>query len=115
MARDLSASRLIFHGPLITPQSPYLTQYLPHALICIENGIIQWIEEDIITDEQSDAALAARGLQGSDIIKLQRAEFLLPGFVDTHTVCPVYYRVENCWTMYTYYRQHAPQFPNLGR
>ncbi|KAG5729678.1 putative guanine deaminase, partial [Termitomyces sp. T112] len=39
--------------------------------------------------------LANKGLVDVDIIQLQPGEFLLPGFIDTHT--------------------HAPQFPNLGR
>ncbi|KAF8513533.1 hypothetical protein JB92DRAFT_2721118 [Gautieria morchelliformis] len=95
MARDLTASSFIFHGALITPQDPYVIKYLPHALICIEDGIIQWIEEDIPTDAHVEAVLSARGLQKLNLVKLQRGEFLLPGFVDTHT--------------------HAPQFPNLGR
>ena len=77
---------LIFHGALITTQSPFLIKYLPHALIYIQSGIIQWIEEDVANDAQLEEVLTARGLQESNVVKLQRSEFLLPGFVDTHTV-----------------------------
>jgi guanine deaminase len=87
MARDLTSSRLLFHGALITPHNPYLIKYLPQALIYIENGIIQWIEEDMPNDARVEAVLTRCGLQKVTVVKLQRGEFLLPGFVDTHTVC----------------------------
>ena len=86
MTRDLTASPLIFHGALITSQSPFLIKYIPHALIYIQNGIIQWIEEGVAHDTQLEAALMAHGLQESNVVKLQRGEFLLPGLIDTHTV-----------------------------
>lgn len=86
MARDSTTSSLVFYGALITSQSPYLIKYLPHALICVEKGIIQWMEEDI-SDAQLHAALSSRGLQESSVVRLQRGKFLIPGFIDTHTVC----------------------------
>ncbi|KAF8591635.1 Metallo-dependent hydrolase [Ramaria rubella] len=86
---------LIFYGALITPESPRSIKYLPRAMISVYEGIIEWIEEDVANDTRLDAILTARGVQEKNITRLQRGEFLLPGFIDTHT--------------------HAPQFPNLGR
>ncbi|GJJ13807.1 hypothetical protein Clacol_008064 [Clathrus columnatus] len=87
---------LVIYGSLITPQDPYVASYLPQALLYIENGIIQWMEEQVEPHELS-SVMSAHGLEEEDIdiIRLQRGQFLMPGFIDTHT--------------------HAPQFPNLGR
>ena len=86
MSRDLTNSPLIFYGALVTTQSPFLIKYLPRALMFIQNGIIQWIEEDVGHDAPLEAVLKTRRLEGSKVIKLRRGEFLVPGFVDTHTV-----------------------------
>ena len=80
----------LFYGALITPDA--LTQYraLPHALLCVaDDGEIAWREDDVPAGALQDA-LAKYGLvlgdPGVDLVELQLGEFLVPGFVDTHTV-----------------------------
>jgi guanine deaminase len=85
----------IFYGALVTPRS--LTAYaaLPSALLAVDaDGDIAWLVEDVSPHALQDE-LAARGCDGADVVALRRGEFLIPGFVDTHT--------------------HAPQVPNIGR
>ena len=81
---------ILFYGAVVTPTS--LTSYsaLPHALICVgaETGKIEWIEEDVASEELQET-LAKHGLSeeiSEHVIELQTGEFLMPGFIDTHTV-----------------------------
>ncbi|KIJ41896.1 hypothetical protein M422DRAFT_68111 [Sphaerobolus stellatus SS14] len=85
----------LFYGPIISPVTPRLAKYLPHALICIDNGTISWIEEDIKHEGELSKVLEAKDIVGCEVTRLRHGQFLMPGFIDTHT--------------------HAPQFPNLGR
>ena len=84
----------IFYGALVTPIS--LTSYkaLPHALLAVSKstGLIEWLEEDVASGELQDT-LAKHGIfiageyqADFELIELQFGEFLLPGFIDTHTV-----------------------------
>ncbi|KAL5490342.1 hypothetical protein ACEPAI_5175 [Sanghuangporus weigelae] len=99
----MSSTISIFYGAIINPQS--LTEYdvLPRALLAIDlSGNIAWIEQDVDScDVQKtiDQRLSElKASSGEDvhvfITELQDGEFILPGFVDTHT--------------------HAPQVPNMG-
>ena len=80
----------LFYGGLITPET--LTSYraLPHALLSIQQstGVILWIEDDVQSHTLQDT-LSKHGVDLSsnvDLIELKDGEFLLPGFIDTHTV-----------------------------
>ncbi len=57
----------IFYGALVTPAS--LTAYLalPHALLSVSKstGVIEWIEEDVSSDELQDT-LAKHGIITGD-------------------------------------------------
>ncbi|KAI0934761.1 hypothetical protein AcV5_006501 [Taiwanofungus camphoratus] len=86
----------VYYGGLITPGT--LTEYiaLPHALLSVSGstGEIEWIEEDV-PESMLQNVLAKHGmLSGFDLLALKLGEFLMPGFIDTHT--------------------HAPQVPNIG-
>lgn len=83
---SVSPANTIFYGPVINPESPSSFQALPRCLLAIDaTGEIVWIEKDV-----PEAALKDVLVQhGSDKIiphTLKHGEFLLPGFVDTHTV-----------------------------
>jgi len=86
-----------YYGPVINPQS--LTDYLalPRCLIRVSaEGDIDRIYEDV-QSSQLQEILAQNGytdLSASNFIELKEGEFLMPGFIDTHT--------------------HACQVPNLG-
>ncbi len=89
---------IIFYGALVSPTS--LTSYLalPHAVISVtrKTGTIEWIEEDVPASQLQDI-LAMHGhpniakLHGwIQFIQLKTGEFLMPGFIDTHTVSELY-------------------------
>ncbi|KAI5124565.1 hypothetical protein M0805_003085 [Coniferiporia weirii] len=93
----------VYYGAVISPES--LTSYsaLPRALIAVDpTGHISWIEPDVEPDQLR--AVIERKLPeiqvsaGTEVYvaltELKDGEFILPGFVDTHT--------------------HAPQVPNMG-
>ncbi|VDB82910.1 unnamed protein product [Peniophora sp. CBMAI 1063] len=88
------SGQTVFYGPLVTPLS--LTEYaaLPRALICVSpDGDIAWRIDDVAPYDLQ-LALSTHGAADAELVELRRGEFLLPGFVDTHT--------------------HAPQVPNIG-
>ncbi|EMD38285.1 hypothetical protein CERSUDRAFT_113456 [Gelatoporia subvermispora B] len=88
-------SSTVFYGAVISPTS--LTTYLalPHALLSVSTaGEIEWLEHDVPASQLQDV-LARHGiLSDVDLVEIRKGEFLMPGFVDTHT--------------------HAPQVPNIG-
>ncbi|QRW26290.1 amidohydrolase family protein [Rhizoctonia solani] len=87
----------LFHGSVITPVSVHKTEFWPQALLCVNSaGIIEWIVSDVKSSQLQTVALE-KGLVLDDsveIYELRHGEWLMPGFIDTHT--------------------HAPQFPNIG-
>ncbi|KAI0306611.1 guanine deaminase [Multifurca ochricompacta] len=90
----LSQPEIIFYGPLINPKSVSSFQALPKCLLAVgASGNIDWIEEHVHESALQDV-LAHRGSLNVSFIRLKHGEFILPGFVDTHT--------------------HAPQAPNTG-
>ncbi|CAE6348527.1 unnamed protein product [Rhizoctonia solani] len=92
----MSTHRL-FYGPVITPVSVHKAEFWPSALLYVNpTGIIEWVVSDVESSQIQSVALE-KGLvldDSVDIYELKYGEWLMPGFVDTHT--------------------HAPQFPNIG-
>ena len=78
----------VFYGALVTPLS--LTAYaaLPRALICISSDGDIARRLDDVEPYDLQLALSTHGAVDAELIELRRGEFLLPGFVDTHTVRP---------------------------
>ena len=104
----------IYYGSLINPDSLTALSVHPRACLAVNvNGVIDWIEEDVEPSSLQDL-LASKGLFDVDVIELKNGEFLLPGFVDTHTVGPYRHGGQRLFTD-TLRSQHAPQFPNIGR
>ena len=80
----------VFYGALVTPASHSAALALPHALLAVDNhtGTIAWVEQDVPASVLQDA-LARHGVLDAadvDLVELKYGEFLLPGFIDTHTV-----------------------------
>jgi guanine deaminase len=76
----------IFYGPLVNPTSISSYQALPNCLLAVgPSGDIEWIEEDVHRSALQ-AALARHESLDVPLVILQYGEFILPGFVDTHTV-----------------------------
>lgn len=88
---------VIFYGALVSPKS--LTEYdaFPHAVVCVSKaGVIEWVEKDVPATELQHV-IAKHGftsIEAVNLVDLKRGEFIMPGFIDTHT--------------------HAPQVPNIG-
>ncbi|KAL6305304.1 Metallo-dependent hydrolase [Sparassis latifolia] len=86
----------LYYGALVSPIS--LTEYaaLPHALLAVSHatGEIEWVEEDVAAGVLQDVLAKHGYVDDVDLVELKVGEFLIPGFIDTHT--------------------HAPQVPNLG-
>ncbi|KAG6900664.1 hypothetical protein C0993_005897 [Termitomyces sp. T159_Od127] len=90
----MSSLGSIFYGAVINPKTLTAYDAFPHCLLSVgPDGNIDWIEENVEEHDLQDT-LAKKGLVDVNIVTLQPGEFLLPGFIDTHT--------------------HAPQLPNLG-
>ncbi|CEL62969.1 hypothetical protein RSOLAG1IB_10616 [Rhizoctonia solani AG-1 IB] len=91
------AAHRLFHGPVITPVTVHKAEFWPSALLYVNPaGTIEWIVSDVEPSQIQTVALE-KGLvldDSVDIYELKYGEWLMPGFVDTHT--------------------HAPQFPNIG-
>lgn len=81
-----SETRTIFYGPLVNPESLSSFQALPKCLIALAaSGQIDWIEEDVHESALLNV-LAQHGSLDVPLVNLRHGEFILPGFVDTHTV-----------------------------
>ncbi|CAE6506236.1 unnamed protein product [Rhizoctonia solani] len=87
----------LFHGAIITPVSVHKAEFWPNALLYVDPaGTIGWVVSDVEPSQIQSVALE-KGLvldDSVDVYELGHGEWLMPGFVDTHT--------------------HAPQFPNIG-
>ena len=76
----------IFYGPVINPISLTRFNTLPHCLLSIDSsGKIEWMIDNV-DKHQLQETLASKGLGGVHIVHLKDGEFLMPGFIDTHTV-----------------------------
>ncbi|KAH8117386.1 guanine deaminase [Phellopilus nigrolimitatus] len=94
---------VVYYGAVVNPES--LTVYTIHlrTLIAVDtSGYISWIESDvepekiheIIQQKLPDIQVSSGSKTYVTLIELGEGEFIIPGFVDTHT--------------------HAPQVPNMG-
>jgi guanine deaminase len=81
-----SETRTIFYGPLVNPKSLSSFQALPRCLLAVgASGQIDWIEEDVHKSVLLNV-LDQHGSLDIPLVSLGHGEFILPGFVDTHTV-----------------------------
>jgi guanine deaminase len=76
----------IFYGPVINPVSLSRFDTLPHCLLYINpSGKIEWMVDNVY-EHHLQKTLALKGLSHFKIVYLKDGEFLMPGFIDTHTV-----------------------------
>lgn len=76
----------VYHGAVINPQT--LTSYdaLPNCLLAVSPaGKIEWIMEDV-ADSMVQEIMFQKGYPEAEVIALKHGEFIIPGFIDTHTV-----------------------------
>jgi hypothetical protein len=85
-------SDTVFYGSVINPQTLYNYQALPRSLLAVSaSGTIEWIVENTADpqmgiDSWIREIISQKGLSDVEIVMLKHGEFLMPGFVDTHTV-----------------------------
>ncbi|KAJ6630609.1 hypothetical protein B0H10DRAFT_1982024 [Mycena sp. CBHHK59/15] len=88
-------SSIVYYGPVVSPVSLKTFKALPSCLIAVGPlGNIDWIVEDVADDSMVQDIMAAHDYIDVAVVCLRNGEFIMPGFIDTHT--------------------HAPQVPNLG-
>lgn len=76
----------IYHGAVINPR--ILTAYdaLPNCLLAVSPaGEVEWIVEDVV-DSMVQEIMSQKGCLEAEVISLKHGEFIIPGFIDTHTV-----------------------------
>ncbi|KAK0228746.1 hypothetical protein IW262DRAFT_1446281 [Armillaria fumosa] len=87
-------STTIYYGSVINPISLTSYQALPRCLLAVgPTGCVEWLVEDV-EDSLVQDTLGQMGCVDNAVVPLKETEFIIPGFIDTHT--------------------HAPQFPNIG-
>ncbi|KAJ7741578.1 Metallo-dependent hydrolase [Mycena maculata] len=85
---------VVYYGSVVNPVSLKSFKALGACLIAVSStGNIDWIVEDV-HDSMVQETMGAHGYLDVEVVCLQDGEFLIPGFIDTHT--------------------HAPQVPNIG-
>ncbi|KAF8660610.1 hypothetical protein AX16_001589 [Volvariella volvacea WC 439] len=84
----------IFYGPIISPVTLTTYNVLPRCLLAVDReGKVAWLLDDVDEDDLVQR-MAEKACMCMRIDRLKEGEFIIPGFIDTHT--------------------HAPQFPNIG-
>ncbi|KAK1217416.1 hypothetical protein PQX77_019956 [Marasmius sp. AFHP31] len=84
----------VFYGSVINPET--LTSYKASSntlLALSPQGNVEWIAHDI-QDSMVQETLLQNGCIDAEVLALREGQFIIPGFIDTHT--------------------HAPQLPNMG-
>jgi guanine deaminase len=79
----------VYHGAVINPKD--LTSYhaMPNCLIAVSPvGEIEWIVEEVV-DSMVQEIMSQKGCLEADVVNLKHGEFIIPGFIDTHTVSVV--------------------------
>ena len=76
----------VFYGPVINPDNLTFHFTLPHCLLSVDaSGEIDWMMEDVDEDEL-EKTLESKKVHKDHLVRLNDGEFLMPGFIDTHTV-----------------------------
>ncbi|KAJ8519515.1 hypothetical protein ONZ45_g3543 [Pleurotus djamor] len=84
----------VYYGAVVNPLTLTSYQALPQCLLAISSeGTIAWMVEDV-PDSMVQDVMSENGWTDAEVVMLKQGEFLMPGFIDTHT--------------------HAPQVPNMG-
>lgn len=82
----MSGSVTIFYGAVVTPVDATTWKALPRCLFCVgSTGNIDWMLEHIHENKLYEA-LSQKGHLVAEVVALRDGEFIIPGFIDTHTV-----------------------------
>lgn len=81
-----TAKSTIFYGSVINPISLVSYSASPLCLLAVDTlGNIDWLVDDVEPHNLQET-LASKGYIDSEVIALREGEFIIPGFIDTHTV-----------------------------
>lgn len=76
----------LFYGAVVNPINLDHYDALPNCLISVgPSGNIEWMVDDVATGHLA-SILADKGITDRDVITIPHGDFLIPGFIDTHTV-----------------------------
>src|SRR3954462_228756 len=85
----------VFYGTLIHSLSLTNLEILQNTLLGVDiSGKIAFLEKNVLDEKTLNDIISQWGFPEQEVIRLSKRQFLMPGFVDTHT--------------------HAPQYPNAG-
>lgn len=77
----------IYYGAVINPISLDAHSSLPRCLLAVDDsGTIEWIVDNVENHDLQDV-LAEKGLIDPYVVEIPDGTFIMPGFIDTHTVC----------------------------
>jgi len=80
------SSPTVFYGAVINPKSIANYDAHPRCLVAVsKTGTIEWIVEDVV-DSKVEEVMGQHGWMNAEVIDLKQGEFIIPGFIDTHTV-----------------------------
>ena len=91
---------LLISGALVSPVDQRSYKALTNALLYVgEDGVIKAIKQvELAEAGDVDAFLKEVGHSGElERLDLARGEFLIPGFIDTHTVRVLHHRTRAMW------------------
>lgn len=84
------AKPIVYYGSLINPTTLTSYEASPNCLIAVSSqGNIDWIVHDVI-DSLVQETLLQKGSLDAEVTVLHPGQFLMPGFIDTHTVWRFY-------------------------
>ena len=84
----------VYYGSVVNTVSPASYDTLLNCLIGVNRqGDIEWIVDRVPVTAIQDT-LAQKGCPDADTVILSAGEFIIPGFIDTHTVRPAPCRVD---------------------
>jgi len=80
------SSPTIFYGAVVNPKTLIAYQALPRCLLAVgSSGTIDWLIDDV-PEHRLHETLSKQGCSDARLITLHPGEFIMPGFIDTHTV-----------------------------
>jgi hypothetical protein len=108
----MDARGKVFYGSVVNPIDIHTLDVLTNALLAVStDGSIAWLERHV-ERQQIPTVLMHHCWETAQLITLSQGDWLMPGFIDTHTVCSsilmMYFK------LYVFDTKHAPQFPNIG-
>src|SRR4051794_18230112 len=83
----MSASLTFIHGTFVHCLSNTEIEYVENGLLGFDHaGVIRVVERDVSTESALEDILTRNGCGMANLTRLTKHQFVMPGFIDTHTV-----------------------------